>query len=203
VADNVRIESLFSGLILRVAAPGEREKVLQFRSVIYQEELGDPGIDRYDPSANHLIACDSGDQIVAALRVVGPEQRPFDLEQLFDLNPLLKTGSAPAEVSRFCIAKAHRHINRTEMVHVAMLKLVHAFSIKQRLTDLFTLGLPHLKNLYRVGFFSQLDVACQHPVWGRTVLMHLDLEAVRRRYQDSNNRMARLLFRTHLPNIFV
>ena len=203
VANTVREASLFEGLTLRVATPNERGEVLHFRSAIYRQELGAPGIDRFDDLAHHLIACDSTGQIIATLRIVGPEHRPFDLEQLFDLTTILEAGRIPAEISRFCIAKEHRHIHRSQMVHVGMLKLVHEFSTRNHLTDLFTLGLPHLKNLYRIGFFSTVGDPCDHPIWGRTELMRLDIDAVRHRYEHSSSSMARLLFRTNLPNIVV
>jgi N-acyl-L-homoserine lactone synthetase len=194
---------MFEGLTLRAAAPNELREVLSFRSTIYREELGDSGIDRFDESAHHLIACDFAGQIVAALRIVGAEHRPFDLEQLFDLSAVLGAASNPAEVSRFCVAKERRQIHRSQLIHIGMLKLVHEFSIKNNISDLLTLGLPHLKNLYRLGFFSTVGSPCNHPIWGQTELMHLDLEAVRLRHKESSSSIARLLFRTNLPNIRV
>lgn len=192
---------LLHGLVLRVARADERQDVLAFRSAIYRQELGDAGVDRFDESAHHLVACDPAGRFVAALRIVGPDDRPLPLEALIDLSDILGGDRRPAEVARFCIAKDHRQIHRGQMLHLGMLKLVHEFAIKHHLTDLFTLGLPHLKNLYRIGFFAATGVTCVHPLFGQAELMHLDMAEVRRQYEDSPNRMARLLFKTRVPNI--
>jgi N-acyl-L-homoserine lactone synthetase len=203
VAADVSQADPFKGLTFTVATDDERPEALSFRGEIYRDELGDSGIDGFDDSAHHLLARDAAGLIVAALRIVGPEQRPFDLEQLFDLSTVLPLDRVPAEVSRFCIAKKHRQIHRNHMVHMGMLKLVHEFSVKTGITDLFTLGLPHLKNLYRVGYFSPLGIICDHPIWGRTELMRLDIDDARRRYETAPSRIATLLFRTRIPNVIV
>lgn len=195
--------SLFADLIFKIADENERRQALVLRSHIYGKELGNSGLDRFDESAHHLIGCDSTGRVISALRIVGPDQRPFDLEQLVDLSRLLIPSRCPAEVSRFCVDAEYRQIHRGQMVHLGMLKLLHEFSEHAGITDLFTLGLPHLKNLYRVGFFTALEIECDHPTWGPTQLLHLDLGAVRRRHEQSSSPIARLLFRTQLPNIII
>ena len=89
------------------------------------------------------------------------------------------------------------------MVHIGMLKLTYDFAIRNGISDLVTLGLPHLKNLYRIGFFRPVGLTCHHPTWGAAELMHFDLARVKSQYQNSRNLVARLLFRTSLPNIIV
>jgi len=199
----VSAEGLFEGLVLRVAAPNERQGVLAFRSQIYRQELGDNGVDRFDDSAHHLVVCETAGRIVAALRIVGPENRPLPLEELVDLSAILSPERTPAEVARFCVARDYRQMRRGQMIHIGMLKLVHDFSIKNRITDLFTLVLPHLKNLYRSAFFTATGITCHHPIFGHAELLHLDILQVRRQHEHSPRPMARLLFRTQVPNIIV
>lgn len=195
--------TVFEGLVFTVADAAQRTQVLDLRRTIYTEELGHHGIDEFDDAAYHLIACDTAGTILAALRIVGPEQRPFDLEQFVDLDELLAPDRVPGEISRFCIRRDRRRVRSDFMIQAGMLKLTHAFARKHGLTDFVTLALPHLRNLYRVAFFQPLSPAFEHPMWGKVYPMHLDLSDLEARHAHSTEPMAQLLFGPDLPNIVV
>jgi len=194
---------LFDGLVFKIADEVERSRALALRRTVYEEALGHDGIDHYDERAYHLIACDSEGNVAAALRIVGPEQRPFDFEQLVMLADFLRDDRSPGEISRFCIQRDHRQVRSDQFIQVGMLKLAHAFARKHGLTDFVTLALPHLRNLYRIAFFQPLGPPCEHPTWGRVYPMRLDLIDLETRYSRSQQPLARLLFATDLPNILV
>jgi len=195
--------NLLEGLTFKVADDEERLRALELRTRIYTQELGTTGQDRFDTLAFHLIAKDSTGSVVACLRIVGPEDRPFDIERLVDISPFVQTGKSPAEISRFCVEPSHRDIAPGHTIHLGMLKLVYEFTLRYHITDLFTLVMPHLITFYRFILFKPLHVNCEHPIFGSAHLMHLDLDGVRRRLQHASTPVAQLLFHTDLPNVVV
>lgn len=194
---------LFEGLTFKLADDGERERALDLRRRIYTAELGDPGIDRFDTVAAHLIATDAQGIVVSTLRVVGPQERPFDLERFVPLDPILTDESRPAEVSRFCVEPNHRAIHRGQLVHLGMLKLLYEFARQQGITDLLTLGLPDLETLYKIAFFIPMNVMIEHPTWGHVRVMHFNMAKTRSENKTSRHPIARLLFSTRVPNIVI
>lgn len=194
---------MFDGLIFKIADERERSQALELRRTVYEEELGHDGIDRFDEAAYHLVACDSDGNVAAALRVVGPAQRPFDFEQIVVLSDYLPDNRSPGEISRFCVLRDHRQVRSDHFIQIGMLKLAHAFARKHGLTDFVTLALPHLRNLYRIAFFQPLGAPREHPMWGRVHPMRLDLVDLEARHSQSKQPLARLLFATDLPNILV
>jgi N-acyl-L-homoserine lactone synthetase len=192
---------LLDGLTFKVAEGPEIARALELRRQIYENELGHGGSDRFEREAYHLIASDPAGDIVATLRIVGPDQRPFDLEQLVELDEILPADRVPGELSRFCIRRDRRQVRRHHLLHVAMLKLACAFARKRGLTDFLMLALPHLRNLYRLAFFQRVGGPLEHPTWGPVELMRFDLVGLNARYAQSSKPMARLLFRTDLPAI--
>jgi len=202
--NGVQTERYLEGLTFRVADDNQKVRALELRSHIYAEELGDPGLDDSDTLASHLIAVDDGSsEIVAALRLIGPDHRPFDIEQFVDLSKLLAPERRPAEASRFWVHRGHRAVHRRQLVHLGMLKLLYEYAVQHNITDLIMLGLPDLIKLYRAAFFVAFDVAFVHPIWGSTQVMRFDISEVRRVHQNSRNPVARLLFRTQLSNVLV
>jgi N-acyl-L-homoserine lactone synthetase len=191
---------LFEGLVFKVATPAERDEVLHLRSELYTREFGNDGLDDLDEDAHHLIAINSKQRIVAALRVVDSDHRPFDLDHFVKLPPL-DEDRVPAEVARFCVSPEYRQVRRDQFVHLGMFKLLYDFSNRNGITDLFTLGLPELRSVYRFAFFVARPEQCKHPIGNRRVqLMHLDLVDVRARYSHSRHPVARLLFQEPRAN---
>ncbi|MFI5398729.1 MAG: GNAT family N-acyltransferase [Candidatus Binatia bacterium] len=193
----------FDGLTFKVADPQETLRALDLRRQLYTEELGHHGIDEFDQFAHQLVARGADGEIVAALRIVGPDHRPFDLECLVPLSDFLTPDRLPAEIARFCVRRDSRRVQKDHLIHIGMLKLTVAFARKHRLTDFVTLGLPHLLNLYRVAFFRPLRTSCEHPIWGTVVPMRLDLLELEAWCLGSDEPLARLLTEADSPNIIV
>jgi N-acyl-L-homoserine lactone synthetase len=191
----------FEGLTFKLANEAERARALALRSEIYAQELGNAGIDSFDGRASHLVALDTAGGVIATLRVIHPESRPFDFERYVSLKAFDCDSNASAEISRFCIEKTHRHLHRGQLVHLGMLKLLYEFASRRGFSDLFTLVFRPLESLYRTGFFRPTNVVVNHPTWGETQLMHLNMNALQRDHRSSNHPIARLLLETPLPNI--
>jgi N-acyl-L-homoserine lactone synthetase len=195
------VARFFEGLTFKVANAFERDRALALRRHVYTDEHGNAGIDQLDAIATHLVAVDSHGTVVSALRVLGPAQRPFDLERFASLETILPTNSRPAEISRFCVAKSHRIVHRGQAVHLGMLKLVYEFACHQAITDLFTLVLPGMEKLYEAVFFRRLNIVVKHPTWGIATAMHLNLDQARSQNRNSMHPIARLLFDACISNI--
>jgi N-acyl-L-homoserine lactone synthetase len=202
--DSVATEPYFQALTFKVADHDQVQRALQLRSEIYAQELGDPGLDHFDHVASHLVAVDgrSGD-IAAALRLVGPNHRPFDIEKFVPLTTLLPSDRRPSEASRFWVRREYRAVHRGQIVHLGMLKLLYEYAKQNGITDVIMLGLPTLTKLYRAAFFMPLDISLNHPTWGSTQVMRFDIMELQRKYQHSKSAVARLLLRTDMPNVVV
>ena len=191
---------MFEGLVFKVADPAERERALALRRRIYSAELGTEGIDEYDERADHLIACGESGELIAAVRVVRPDDRPFECERYVDLGDFLPENRRPAEASRFCVDPAHRLLNQDNVVQIGILKILVWFAESQEATDVVTLVMPHLKNFYRVVFFQRLGDPIRHAVFGTAHFLRLDLGELRERGGRRGNSLARLLLEPDLPN---
>jgi N-acyl-L-homoserine lactone synthetase len=190
----VTTQRLFEGFTFKVASAREQAQALSLRRELYLEEFREDGLDDLDAIAHHLVALNPEQRVVGALRLIDETHRPFDLEHHVDL-PHLGPGRIPAEVGRFCVSKDYRRVRSGQFVHLGMFKLLYAFADQHRITDIFTLGLPELRSIYRFTFFRDTQVVCDHPIGNRLVqLMHLDLVDVKTRYADSRHPIARLLF---------
>lgn len=194
---------MFEGLTFGVADAAERPLALDLRRIVYQEEFGHPPVDELDERAYHLIARSQNGEIIATLRIVGPDQRPFDIERYVDLSAFFPAERLLALVGGLCIRRDHRSVTRTGFLPMGMFKLAYAFARKHKLTDFLTYVYPNLYQFYRGAFFEPLVPAFEHPSWGTVCLMHLDLEGLEARHGRSREAFARFLFHTDLPNIVV
>jgi predicted GNAT family N-acyltransferase len=192
-------EAYLGDLVFRVAAPAERGRVLDLRRSVYGSDLGHDGLDDLDEAASHLIAVTSGQEIVAAFRLVGSEQRPFELESFVDLS-FLSPERSPAVLDRLCIRKDYRKVSRRQFVPIGMLKLALGFARRRSITDFVILALPHLQALYRTALFQPFAVTFTHPTWGEVHPMHLDLIKLEAHARETNLPLIQFLFRTNLPN---
>jgi N-acyl-L-homoserine lactone synthetase len=197
------VASFFEGLTFKVANTFERDRALSLRRQVYTDEHGNTGIDQLDAIATHLIAVDSHGTVVSTLRVLGPAQRPFDLERFASLETILPANSRPAEVSRFCVEKSHRIVHRGQAVHLGMLKLIYEFACHQAITDLFTLVLPGMEKFYEAVFFRRLGIVVDHPTWGIATAMRLNLDQARFENRNTAHPIARLLFDACIPNVVI
>lgn len=194
---------MFDNLVFKVATEQERRSALSLREAVYREDLGEVGFDRLDEIAHHLIACDADGDVVAAFRLVGPEQRPFDFERLLDLQTVLPPGRTPGMVARLCIRKDYRTVRRSMFVQMGMLKLSYDFSVKHGISDLFMYTFTHLLKFYRGIFFEPLGISFEHPLWGLVHLMHQDVLSLPSNCRGARSSMARALFAGDHPNFIV
>lgn len=196
------MERMFEGMTFKLASPDERDRALALRRSIYLQEFSDEGLDQFDEVGLHLVGLNADGRVVAAARLIPPEHRPFDLERHVSLSGILAPERAPAEIGRFCVDAEYRKISRDQFVHLGMLKLIYVISDRRRITDLLTLGLPSLRNVYKAAFFTPLDIMCSHNIGNTLVqLMHCDLIALRTQHAGSRHPLARLLLHSQLPNI--
>ena len=194
-------QSLFEGLTFKVASDLERLRAFDLRRTLYAEEFGDEGIDQLDDAAYHLVSVNSEHRVVATMRVIDEQNRPFDFEHYVEL-PTLSPDRSPAEVGRFCVAREYRQVRSGQFVHLGMFKLLCMFADRQGITDLFTLGLSELRTVYKFAFFTEVSEECRHPIGDRLVqLMHLDLIEARAKYIQARHPVARFLFQTSSVNI--
>ena len=188
---------MFDGLTFKVANPVERSWALKLQREVYEGDVGHVPHDGYDDRAHYLIAQDVDGKVIASFRVVGPEQRPFDLEAFVDLSPLIASDRSVALVGRLCIRHSHRDVSRKAFLPAGIMKLALTFARNRGITDFVMYTFPHLLNFYRCAFFHTLDLTFEHPGYRRTMhVMHLDLIDLEHRLSQSPEPMARLLFGT-------
>lgn len=196
------VAELISGLTFKVADPDEVEAARALQRATFVEHHGQFVHDAWEDGATHFVVYDRRREVVATFRLVGPDQRPFDLEQTVDLSRVLKPGRVPALVGRLCIRRDLPNAGEYIMLPAGVLKLAYEFSKKHGITDLFLYTYPKLLNLYRRAFFREFDMV-DHEVWGRMHLMHLDLIALTEAHRVDTSPLAQFLFRSALPNFLV
>jgi len=164
-------------LSLLVARGGLLAAALEFRRQIFEKEQGTPGWDDFDDRAGHLVACEAGN-VVAAARIVGPGQRPFSLEQYFDLTIHLPTAANVGEIGRYCVREDWRGISKGTLLHLGMMKLAVSYAKNERLRGLICSVQPNLQSFYRRMHFHPIGQTFDHPFFGHTTVMWLDIESL-------------------------
>lgn len=196
---------MFEGLTFKVAEGLERCRALELRAEIYEQELGHHGIDDFDERAHQLIALDASGEMVAAFRILSPDQRPFEIEQFVNLQGFIATGRSPAQIGGLWIRRGDRRMRGRALLPLGMLKLAYAFARRHEITDLvMRTHIAQLREFYRRALFRSLDhLGFQHPLWGEVYVMHLDLVDLEARCSQSKDPVARFLLSKDAPNIFV
>ncbi len=192
---------MFDGLMFKVAVGEDRLQALELQREVYMKDLGHIPQDEYDAEAHFLTACSEDGAVIGAFRLVGPEQRPFDIERFVSLADLLPPGRTPAVVGRLCVRHDHRQVSRHTFIQIGLLKLAYAFAMKWDITDFLLYTYPRLIAFYRGALFETLAKTFEHPDWGVVHLMRLDLVGLEARCAQSRGGLARLLFATELPNL--
>lgn len=187
----------------KAASESERERAMALQREVYERDVGHVPNDEYDRAAHYFVVLNSKDDMVATFRIVGPEQRPFDIERIRDLSTIIAADRSPAVIGRLCVRPDYRLVSAKMFLPFGVLKLIHAFATKNGITDLLLYTYPHLRNFYRSAFFREVGGTIDHPDWGRIHLMHLDLIDLAERYREADQPLARLLFHTELPSIIV
>ena len=193
----------FSHFRFKVAEGPEARRAIELRATIYATERGNPGTDARDSSAIHLVALSDTGEVVAAMRVIPNDQRPFDLEDSFDLATLVPPVGTSCEVSRFVVGADSRRVVPGYVVHLGMLKLLFEYAESRGITDVLSLGLPHLIGIYKAAFFDVVSGPKTHELWGSAYLMRMQPASVRERCAGAASTLARLLMSKTPGNVMV
>lgn len=163
---------------VKLADTLERRVALRARGFIYAGELGHHGLDTADSTAMHLVAL-VGDDIVAAVRLVGPTPLPLEVTRFF---PNLGANQKILQVGGFWIHSAFRRVTswnirvpialHRETIRIARRLNVHGIYLRTHV--------PNVKPFYQAAGFqpvSQLDF--HHPQWGHVYSMYLTVETTK------------------------
>ncbi len=200
---------MFEGLQFGVADVKQRQRALDLRRRVYAQDwpntpIGKDPIDEWDARAYHLVAWDGDGTIIACCRIVGPDQRPFDLERFVDLSTVVAPERSPALVGRMCVHHDYRTVSSKVILPIGMLKASYELARKQDFTDFVMFTFSHLIRFYQSAFFRLVNISFDNPEYcRRSEVMHLDLVDLRNRQAHSQSPMARLLLATDLPNFHV
>jgi predicted GNAT family N-acyltransferase len=159
-------------------------------------------MDGLDDRAHHLVAYTSEHAVIAAVRIVGPEQRPFDFERFFDLRPILGPERRPALIGRLVVRRDHRRVRSGHFVLVGLLKLSVHFALKNGITDLMLYTYENLIAFYKSAGFEPLSGTFDHPDWGEVSLMRLNVTDLARRSRPAEAGIVRLIFNDDLDGEF-
>jgi predicted GNAT family N-acyltransferase len=199
--------ALFNNLVFKVAAGAETGAALDLRRAVYARDWPDVPleqvIDRRDDSAYHLIAVSEQAQIIAALRIVVPEHRPFDMEEFITLDGALPPDRHPAEIGRLCVSHATRHVRAGSFVHLGMLKLAVNLAPRIGITDFLLTAIPKLRGFYLRGGFRDVGITFEHATWGLVHVMRLDLLDLADPTRQVQNSVERILRGAKPPNFIL
>lgn len=162
-------------LTFEVADSEQQRLALALRSQVYAEDLGRVVNDHLDECSYHLVAC-AEREVVAAVRVVGPDQRPFDCETILsEKGAALSLGPRPALIGRLCVRRDFRAARKSTALHLGLLRLTIEFGLQQAFSEYLLYTFPGLTRFYQGAFFELTGVDFPHPDWGRLHVMRLDL----------------------------
>ncbi len=170
----------------------ERQAAVQLQEEVYSEEYGEVPPTDDDARAVFLVARDRGGELVATLRVILPESRPFGFEHHVSLDTLLGAGRRPAELGRWCVHREHRIVTSSSGLHLGLMKLAYYFAIHNDISDYVMYAYEDLVRFYR-GLYFEDSGGFVHPYWGSVRLMRLDVRALAARLTRSQTRVARFL----------
>jgi Acetyltransferase (GNAT) domain len=186
-----------SGCQITRGGEEDRADALGLRSAIYCEELGykwDAPEDEYDDGAFLCVFRTPDSQPIGSLRIVRPEQRPFEVEKYVRIDDLLPQDSRPAEVNRFCVLPPFRSVS--SLVHVAAFKFVFGLADDQGYSHFVVASKPSIEPIYRFLLFEPVEGrSFEHKELGGDLhnLMLLDLRVVAHRYREARHPFANLL----------
>lgn len=198
------IAELLSTFTFKEATQDERAQAIALFREVYSRDIGHVPEDAFDPVAHHLIAKTPAGEVVASFRLLGPNQRPFDIERFCDLSPHLSPEAVPALLGRLSVRHDMRSIHQAVVIQLGMLKLAILFAKNHAITDLFLYAMPHLITFYRGAFFKPLDCTFLYaPLSTSMRIMQLDLRDLERRQLESNSKRLYFLLRAEPSNFHV
>ena len=172
-------------LLLRAGRGCHREEILRLRRDTYCCELG-YGAEAacwtaLDDRATQVVALTRDGQAAAAMRLLGPHDRPFELENNVNLPEFLRSGHPPGEVTRFCIAAKHRTLRRGLELQMRLMRFLYDTCRSRGVSDLFICARPSARKLYEFLLFEALTPADIRygPLQGeRHLLMRLEVSSL-------------------------
>lgn len=193
---------LFRSVTFKVAAGAERDVALGLRRSVYASDWPatppEQVVDRRDEDAWHLFAVDAAGKALGSLRIVPPQNRPFDMEEFVGLDRVIPIDRSPAEIGRLSVAHGSRAVSAGLLVHLGLLKLGVELARRLGITDFLLTAIPSLREFYRRGGFADVNLAFEHPTWGPVQVMRLDL--VQLAEAPPINSVARILLSPAPPN---
>lgn len=181
-------------------APGgdaDRADALANRRFVYGQRFGTPWApeeDALDARAFIAVVRLSDGRPVASLRVIGPDDRPLEIEQKLPLGDLLPADARPGEMNRFCILPECRRMGTG--IHMALFQWAFAIARRERFSHYLVLAPADVKPIYEFLLFDAVPgVTFEHP-WvaaGVCTPMILDLRDVAGRYREAHHAFTRLL----------
>ena len=158
-------------LAFSVAGPLTLPGALRLRDAVYTRDLGHVPQDEMEAFATYLVAIARTEQVVACVRFLGPEARPFDLESSVDLVDLLGRESRPALVGRLCVDPGNRQISKSMRIHTGLMDLTLQYASQRGVTDLLLYTYDNLLRFYRGARFTDTRIQFTHRDWGNVRLM--------------------------------
>lgn len=193
--------SAFKSLHFEIALGSARVQALQLREAIYDAEFGRNNVDLFDDVSIQVVAKTLDDEIVAGVRVIPPDSRPFELERFVDLSKLLGPDRVPAQIGGLFTAPHARSVARWGLIPLGLLKCAIDIGRQLRVTD-FVMRTPveELKDWYGRAYFTEVPaLAFDDPIWGRNIVMQLDFVALQNDPKAAVSPIGRFLLGPPIP----
>jgi hypothetical protein len=195
---------LLRRLTFKRAIAGERVAALNLFREVYARDVNYVPSDAFDEIAVYLIASNENGQTIASLRFLGPEFRPFEIEEFCDFSEFLPADRIPALVGRLSVRRDYRKVPGSIVLHLGLLKLAIEYASRYGITDLFLYTLPHMMNFYRSVLFRPIGCSFEYPALSAKMhVMRLELRDLRRRCEQSGSRLEQLLLMKDLSNFIL
>lgn len=185
----------FRGFSFKTAEGEEVSRSIELRRRIYEAELGAPGVDTFDKVARHLIGVTSDGQMVSACRLIGPEERPLEIESFLSLGSVFADSAIPAQLGAFWVRPDIRGIAVGRLLPLGMMRFVLRICASVGVTHLILrTHVTSVRALYRrIGFKERDDLGFTHPAWGPVYVMILDLHWLSLEGEHTHDPILRLL----------
>lgn len=175
---------------ISLATGKQRDEAYDVQSLVYTRDIGHIPNDGQDDGATFLVAQDSSGSVVATMRILEPILRPFDYEQVVDLDDVIGVGRRPAVVGRLCVLPQYRGVSVLNLLHLALFRFAYNFACERQITDYLLYTYDNLIPFYTWAQFRALK-RFDHPDWGSVTLMHLDVVALSFAHPSTLNPLAR------------
>lgn len=182
-------------------APGgdaDRRDALALRRQVYEDRFGtpwQPEEDLLDARAFLCVVRLPDGVPVASLRVIGPDDRPLEIESaLPPFDELLGPDARPGEMNRFCILPPWRSL--ASGVHMALFQWAFAIARRERFSHFLVVAPEDVRPIYSFLLFEPIPGRTYEHPWiaaGVCTPMVLDLRGLSARYRSARHAFTRLL----------